>query len=170
MAVDWGQPVSVLDAYIQEQGLGEIVKPYYGVDQSDVSAMTRIIADEMGGQPIDLVIDDASHFLRETRASFNILFPHLAANGTYIIEDWGWAHWASPRWQDNGGRWSDKEPLSNLIFELSMLAASRPDLVTSVTVKPSYVILRKGYGTCAPGTFDISSSYLNRGKPVTLLT
>jgi hypothetical protein len=47
----------------------------------------HIIATEFGAMPLDLVSDDASHLLRETRASFNALFPRLRSGGEYIIED-----------------------------------------------------------------------------------
>lgn len=57
------------------------VRPYYGVNQADTVALERIVADEFQGQPLDLVIDDASHMLEETRVSFNCLFPKLRAGG-----------------------------------------------------------------------------------------
>jgi len=39
--------------------------------------------------PLDIVIDDASHFYDLTRKTFLNLFPMLKPNGKYIIEDWG---------------------------------------------------------------------------------
>ena len=42
---------------------------------------------------LDLVIDDASHLLPETTASFNVLFPRLRAGGLFVIEDWSWQHY-----------------------------------------------------------------------------
>ncbi len=122
----------------------------------------------MRGQPLDMIVDDASHFLLETRASFNILFPYLSPGGCYIIEDWGWAHWSAKNW--DGRPYREKPPLTNLIFELTMLCASRPDLVASIFLIPAYVVIRKGRGACEPGNFDISTSYTNRGKRVNLLS
>jgi hypothetical protein len=171
VAIDWvTTPVQALDEYISQNNLEETIRVYYGVDQADAETMTGIIKSDLGNDPIDLVIDDASHRLQYTRASFNILFPYLAAGGTYIIEDWAWAHWKGEQWQDNGGLFPDEPPLTNLVFELTMLAASRPDLVASIVVKRSYIVVTKGRANCDPGSFDISSSYLNRGRPVTLLT
>lgn len=163
-------PVAALDDYIEEHQLDEVIRTHYGIDQSDEKAMHKIVREEMRGQPIDMIVDDASHFLRETRASFNILFPYLAAGGYYIIEDWGWAHWPGEHWQRDGGPWSQDPPLTNLIFELTMLAASRSDLVDSIYLRPAYAVIRKGQGACEPGNFNLSSSYANRGKPVNLLS
>lgn len=164
------RPVEALENYIRKYQLDDVIRPYYGVDQSDKNALYDIIRNEMLGQPIDMIVDDASHLLHETRASFNTLFPYLSAGGYYIIEDWGWAHWLGDRWQKDGGYWENKPPLTNLIFELIMFSASRPDLVESVFVMHAYVVIRKGHGVCERGVFDISASYANRGKPVRFLS
>jgi len=58
--------------------------------------------EEFGSDSVDLVIDDASHFLFETRESFRFLFPRLRPGGIYIIADWGWAHWPEDYWQKKG--------------------------------------------------------------------
>lgn len=164
-------PVEALTSYIKSNSLENTIRTYYGVDQSDRAKIDKILNAEMPDQYFDLIIDDASHFLDQTRESFNILFPYLAPEGYYIIEDWGWAHWDVPRWQDNGGPWKDKEPLTNLIFELTMFLASRPDLVESVYLLPAYAIIKKTSASKnhERSYFDLSKSYKNRGKRVTLL-
>ena len=165
------EPVTALEDYIRKYQLDDVIRTYYGVNQSDENALYKIVGNEMRGQPIDMIVDDASHLLLETRASFNILFPSLSQGGYYIIEDWGWAHWLGDTWQKNGGYWSNKPPLTNLIFELIMFSASRPDLVESIFVSHAYVVIRKGHGVCKePGIFNISTSYANRGKQVNLLS
>ena len=55
-------------------------------------ALASIVAKEFEGEPIDLVIDDASHLLEPTRASFEVLFPRLRTDGLFVIEDWAWEH------------------------------------------------------------------------------
>jgi hypothetical protein len=47
---------------------------------------------ELQGAPLDLVIDDASHRLRETISSFEVLFPLLRPGGLFLLEDWDWQH------------------------------------------------------------------------------
>ncbi len=66
------------------------VRPYFGVDQADRATVAQIVLDEFGDEPLDLVIDDASHFRDETIASFETLFPRLRPGGQYVIEDWAW--------------------------------------------------------------------------------
>lgn len=160
------EPVASLSAFIKNNALEKSIRPYYGIDQSDRRVIEGILQTEIDGQHFDLIVDDASHFLAETRESFNILFPKLAPGGYYIIEDWGWAHWDKPQWQDNGGPWRGKPPLSNLIFELTMLLASRPDLVESIFLLPAYAIIKKSvHSKSLPREyFDLSKNYLNRGQ------
>jgi cephalosporin hydroxylase len=47
--------------------------------------------------PFDIVVDDASHRTRETRRSFEVLWPHVAVGGTYVIEDWAVGYWPKKR-------------------------------------------------------------------------
>jgi SAM-dependent methyltransferase len=81
-----------LDAYIRRQRAGEIIRPYYGVDQADRPRLLEILRSELPDGHLDLVFDDASHFLAETRASFETLFPLLRPGGLYVIEDWRALH------------------------------------------------------------------------------
>jgi hypothetical protein len=172
VAIDLSEtPVEPLDKYIRENDLGEVIRTYYGVDQSDKDKISDILRTEMAGHYFDIVVDDASHLLHQTKTSFNLLFPYVAPGGYYIIEDWGWAHWESKAWQENGGPWPKESPLSNLIFELTMLLASRPDLIGSIYLLPAYAVIKKGNNPRSSNTdcFDLSRSYFNRGKKVRLL-
>ncbi len=81
-----------LDALVAERGLGESIRAHYGVDQGDAGRVLQIVRDELGAAPLDLVVDDASHLLAPTRASFDALFPLLRPGGLYVIEDWNWQH------------------------------------------------------------------------------
>ena len=166
-----GDRVKPLDAYVKKKGLDHVIRTYYGVDQSNEKAVKKILISEMANHAFDMVVDDASHLLHQTRTSFNLLFPYLAPGGYYIIEDWGWAHWKHKEWQENGGPRPDEPPLSNLVFELTMLLASRPDLIESVYLLPAYAVIKKGRGRIGndPGSFDLSSAYLNRGRKIRLL-
>ena len=47
----------------------------------------RKFAEKYG--PFDIVIDDASHRVRETKICLNIFWNHLNSFGWYFIEDWG---------------------------------------------------------------------------------
>lgn len=164
------EPVAPLESYIGQKKLGQVIRTYYGVDQADDEAIRKILDGEMGRESIDLVVDDASHFLRESRASFNLLFPRVTPGGYYIIEDWGWAHWHDAYWQENGGPWPEDPPLTNLIFEITMALASSPEWVESIFLLPAYAVIRRGEQENDAGQrFDLSGRYLNRGRQVRLL-
>lgn len=172
IAIDLSEkPVEHLDSYILENGLSEVIRTYYGVDQSDKDVISNILRTEMAGHFFDIVVDDASHLLHQTKTSFNLLFPYVTPGGYYIIEDWGWAHWKNKAWQENGGPWPKESPMSNMIFELTMLLASRPDLIESIYLLPAYAIIKKGRHSKVSDSdyFDLSNSYCNRGKKVRLL-
>jgi predicted O-methyltransferase YrrM len=86
------EPVQNLERFVDSHALHDRVRPRYGVDQADGPRLGDIVAGELSGNPIDLVIDDASHLLAPTRASFEVLFPRLRTGGLFVIEDWCWEH------------------------------------------------------------------------------
>lgn len=54
-------------AYVQSSPNGPNVRPYFQVDQADTQKLDEIYAAEFGDTRLDLVIDDASHMLEQTR-------------------------------------------------------------------------------------------------------
>lgn len=56
----------------------------YQSSQTDATRLNQILSKH---NPLDLVIDDASHEVKKSIESFNIIFPFLNSNGIYIIED-----------------------------------------------------------------------------------
>src|SRR6266571_4494037 len=59
--------------YVRDRDLGDRLKAFWGVDQSDAQAL-RAIVDSEFENALDLVIDDASHFYEPTKSSFECLF------------------------------------------------------------------------------------------------
>lgn len=53
----------------------------------------KSVVREMGG--VDIVLDDGSHLMEHIPATLKYLFPHLNANGIYVIEDLHTAYWKS---------------------------------------------------------------------------
>lgn len=73
------------------------IRVYQG-QQQDTVLLDRVAAEVAPGG-FDIVIDDASHFGRLSRATFRHLFDHhLKPGGVYVIEDWGTGYW--PSWPD----------------------------------------------------------------------
>src|SRR5689334_2997499 len=166
VGIDLRPPEQTLLQYLTEANLSGRITPHFGVSQSDGPQVRSIIARDSGGRPIDVIIDDASHDLVFSRASFELSFPFLEAGGLYVIEDWGWAHWEGV-WQSE--LWIDKPALSNLIFELVMACTSRRDVIARVDVSPYFVAVTKGEAVVEPEGFSLSSLYLTRGKQLNLL-
>lgn len=156
--------IDALDQYRERAGLAHVLRPYYGVNQADRGALQAILEVELQDSPLDLVIDDASHFLDETRASFNQLFPALRPGGVYVIEDWSWAHGPLRFPDDEPAFYPEREPLTRLVFQLVLACASEPGLVSSVEVDHHLVLVTRGDNDIDPAQFDIARCCLARGR------
>jgi len=143
-------PNRALASHIETRGLAEIVKPYYGVDQADRERIEEILQQEYGLDPLDLVVDDASHLLEQTRCSFNILFPRLRIGGIYVIEDWPWKHVP--------GR-VVRGDLTIFLFELLMACTFMEGLIDSIEIDRNMIRLRRGELPVDRDSFDISECY-----------
>ena len=161
------QRVGMLDAFVEQHSLGEVIRLYYGKNQQDRDLLTRILRDDFGGAPLDLVVDDCSHRYRPTRASLNALFPHLRPGGMYVIEDWGWAHWTRSKWQRPDSQWADLPmPLTRLILELVMVSQSRPGLVERVDIDGTTAYITRGDEAVLDPFFDISGCYVTASRDI----
>jgi predicted O-methyltransferase YrrM len=174
------RPVKMLDDYIARAGVADRVRACYGVDQSDRSRLAEIVAVELGGRPIDLVIDDASHRLVETRSSFESLFPHVRPGGLFIIEDWTCDHELADAIvaaveRDESGRLEaamirqaeDAEergvirprPLSDLAVELVLARAASGQAVAELVIGAEWTVVRRGPSPIDPATFRLRDLY-----------
>ena len=115
------EPVEALAGLAAARDLERTIAIHYGVDQADSAALATIAAEEFGGEPVDLVIDDASHMLAESRVTFDALFPLLRPGGLYLLEDWSWAHMSLPVWPR-------REPLTAMVFELIVACGHSPEV------------------------------------------
>lgn len=75
-------------------------------DQSDPKFLASLIQ-EFG--QFDLVIDDGSHHVDHVRKTFEILYPRIAKEAVYFIEDTHAAYWAS-----HGGSISHPDSINNV--------------------------------------------------------
>lgn len=144
------------------------VRIEFGTRQSDPSMPARV-AEYFKSPELDLVIDDASHEYDESKRSFELFFPMLRPGAPYIVEDWGWAHW--PNFTPSTA-FSDKPALSNLLFEVAILAASAPEIVESVEVRSAMFVVRRGPARIDAGwklkdnlIFNLQSGRLPMLKP-----
>jgi predicted O-methyltransferase YrrM len=165
VAIDIRSGCPALERFVDVHGLTATVVPYYGVDQSDVGRLREIVATEFRGEPLDLVIDDASHFHRHTKASFNVLFPHLRPGGLYVIEDWSWAHYRMPH---PDPKYQGVRPLSAFVCELVLAAACRPQVVSEVRVDQHSAVVRRGPAELEPSAFDLNARFDPVAKDMSL--
>lgn len=166
------QRMEALDRYVAEAGAGDVVHPHYGVDQSDRATVARIVDEEFGGAPLDLVVDDASHLYHESRASFEVLFPRVRPGGLYLLEDWRWQHMLAAhlttaiesdddvrreieRRMIEEGRGAPSTPMSRLVLELVIARAISGDVVADVAVGPDWAAVRRGPAPLDPATFRL---------------
>jgi predicted O-methyltransferase YrrM len=135
-------------SYVRRRGVADRLKTYWGVDQGDERALHEIVEREFDGR-IDLVIDDASHYYEPTRASLQVLFPHLRPGGLYVIEDWQWSFVGLKP----NNAWAGGEPVSRLVFEVLESIGRGRGLVESVTVFYSFAAIERAHGTMGRGLY-----------------
>lgn len=157
VGIDICPPVEAFEEFCRTHPSGSKIRSHYGVSQTDGSRIEQIVRDEFGAAPLDLIVDDASHHYKNSRRTFEIAFPLLRAGGTYVIEDWGWAHW-----QGGSGVYAGQTPLSVLIMELLMLCASRSDIIEEVRVFPAFAFIRKARNAPPLDDFALDGAYLRR--------
>lgn len=151
--------VGALDTLLTGRGVSEKVHLAYGVDQADSATITGVLeAAGVHGPVLDLVIDDASHLVDETRSSFDLLFPYLRPGGKYIIEDWSWAHIGF------GSHLLDEQPLTRVVFELTMALPSNPGLMSSIEIDRDWAVITRGDSDIDPAGFTLSTLYNDRGR------
>ena len=128
-------------SYVADRGLEEQIKTYWEVDQSDVQTIRGIVDRDFDG-PLDLVIDDASHFYEPTKSSFECLFPLLRPGGLYIIEDWAWEHWRD--FESPSHPWAHESGLTNLVCELVQATGTSTNLIRSLTTYQGFIVAERG--------------------------
>lgn len=187
------EPAPALSTYVETNGLHSTIKPHYGVNQADREAVTSIMEKELNGNPIDLVIDDASHLLFETRISFETLFPLLRPGGLYVIEDWNCDHLLAdgieaiasnpkhPKYTEvataierKASKNQDPDPrLIRFPLELVLMRASSHDFIREITIMDNWVIVQRGSEPIEAQNFRIDGlvkDHFSNLQPLPVLT
>lgn len=145
VAIDWYQPSEELAAIVEHDALP--IELIGGIDQADTDHIRSIVETSFGTEPLDLIIDDCSHYYPQTKACFEALFGYLRPGGKYIIEDWGWSHWPEAPWQTPQSPFHGKESMTNLVFELTMALASANGKIAGMNiVNRSFIVITRGEG------------------------
>jgi predicted O-methyltransferase YrrM len=175
-------PVEPLLDLIRERGLGDSVRPYFGVDQADRARLADIVDREFGGEPLDVVVDDASHLYGPSVASFEVLFPLLRPGGAYVIEDWAgqdvMASAMAVELQDPDSPVHEgiaramaerprRVPLSRMALELTIAAAQSDGAVTGLGIDRHWVVVHRGEAELDPTSFRLSDLYTDHFQLLT---
>jgi predicted O-methyltransferase YrrM len=156
---DIREEVPYLSRYVERHGLAESMRLHFGISQDDRMALRQAVAADFGGSPLDLIIDDASHMLAETRATFETLFPFLRPGGLYMIEDWAWGHATGWNPQD----WADRALMSPLISEIMLVCGRNEGAVDRMNIHPNFVTITRGAAALATdGSFALLDHYVTR--------
>jgi SAM-dependent methyltransferase len=151
--------VAALDRYLERRCATDRVRLYYGTDQGDAEALEVIARENFSTEPVDLVVDDGSHRYGPSKTALNRFLPLVRPGGVYLIEDWGWAHWRRHR-PDSGQYDNQENPLTKLVFEVVMLAASHGELIREVIIDPSRAFIVRGWKSMDTyRAFDIADAY-----------
>ncbi len=121
------------------------------IGQQQDPQFLQSILEEFG--PLDIVLDDGSHMMSHVIASFEFLYPRVARNGIYMVEDLHTAYW--PEYEGGLHRpTSFIEICKNLIDELNAdhsRGALAPSQFTKTTLAihfyDSVVVFERGTHT-----------------------
>jgi predicted O-methyltransferase YrrM len=176
-------PVEPLLDLLRERGLEEVVRPYFGVDQQDKGRLAQVLDDEFGDEPLDVVVDDASHLYEPSVASFEVLFPRLRPGGAYVIEDWtaqdllamtlahGLRDPASSsqhdQLRDRLAELPGSVPISRIALELALGCAQAGGIVGDVVLTPQWIVVHRGDQEVDPTTFRLQDIYEDHYRVLT---
>ena len=131
-----------LERYKKSRNAEGRISTYWGVDQEDCEAIEGVIQKEFS-DPLDVVIDDASHRYGSTKATFETIFPHLRPGGLYFIEDWAWEFWKeSYEVNGPGYLWFHENSLAKLVIELVEVIGSSW-LIESLTIYRGFAVIKR---------------------------
>lgn len=143
--------------YVQQRGLEGRLKTFWATDQADSQRLCQIVDQEFDA-PLDLVIDDASHFYGPTKASFVALFPFLRPGGLYIIEDWTWEF--VPRYRK---LFPVSEPgLSGIVSDIARLTGAADGLIARFDVRKPFLAVERGPASAEGARREIARTWDSR--------
>jgi len=156
---------SLLSQYIERHALADRMRIHFGTRQDDVPAVLSAIAQDFAGEPIDVILDDASHQYNETRTTLETLLPYVRNGGIYVVEDWAWGH--HKNWPPQ--MWANQPLMSPLLSELMLVCGRGRGVIDRIDIDPNFAVIWRG-PTPLPtdGTFRLTDHYVSRNFQVAL--
>jgi len=103
--------------------------------QVDEALLRRVHAEH---GPFDIIIDDGSHFVEHVLTTFRIMFPLLADDGIYVVEDTQTSYWPEARGIPFGGATDLADPRTSMNFLKSLVDGLNYEEFLSRDYAPSY--------------------------------
>jgi SAM-dependent methyltransferase len=150
--------------YLARNGLTDAVRLHLGVAQTDRARMRAAVAGDFGCDPVDAIIDDASHEYAPTKAAFEMTFPFLRPGGVYIIEDWAWGH--QQRWPPDSR--ADMPLMSPLLTELMLVCGHATGVIEKMEINERFAAVWRGTAELAKDRFRLEDHLIARGFAVDL--
>lgn len=141
-----------LAAFIERRGYEGVISAHGEIDQADRATVASILELELGPEPVDLVVDDASHRFEPTLGTFNLLFPRLRTGGVYVIEDWA----TGLKADGPVPMGPELRPLVDIVTEILRAKGRRPRLIGDVRVRSGWVEVERGDEAVSEG-FDLTA-------------
>jgi predicted O-methyltransferase YrrM len=163
-AFDIAAEAPCLTRYLARNGLTDAVRVHFGVAQTDRERLRAAIDGDFGDDPVDAVIDDASHEYAATKACFETIFPYLRTGGAYIIEDWAWGH--SHKWPP--AERADMPLMSPLLSELILVCGHASAVIDKVEINRRFAVIWRGGADLPKAGFRLSDHYIARGFAMAL--
>jgi hypothetical protein len=110
------------------------IKTFKG-DQSDEAFLKETVR-QIG--PVDIIIDDGSHLNRHVIKTFQVLFPLLAPNGIYAVEDLQTAYWVNVAGQLWDGSPDRDAPHTSMAFLKRLADGLNYEEFTAEGYNPTY--------------------------------
>jgi Methyltransferase domain len=150
--------------YLERNGLTNTIRAHFGISQTDREQMRAAIAQDFGSEPVDAVIDDASHQYVETKTAFEVVFPYVRAGGAYIIEDWAWGH--TQNWPPDA--WVDQPLMSPLLSELMLVCGHASGVIDKIEINRRFAVIWRGPAALAKDRFRLADHYIARDFSIVL--
>jgi hypothetical protein len=84
VGIDRAQAPAAALEFAAKHNLTDRAHYHGGTWQNDSDVMRSVLEEEFGAEPLDLIVDDASHLYQESKSTFEACFGYLRPGGRYL--------------------------------------------------------------------------------------
>lgn len=123
-----------LDIYDKSLHDSRRIKTFKG-SQCDEEFLRHVVG-QIG--EVDIVIDDGSHYNEDVIKTFTILFPLIADQGIYVVEDTQTSYWENVMGERWGGSQNPANPATSMNFFKGLIDGLNYEEFTDENYHPTY--------------------------------